>query len=517
MSRHGDDRSRARSRYDETGDALSSFYRERFGSQSPDEYLNLRITQIDKGLQRDEIKDILYQEFKKYVPFEVKVVRNPGDEDRLAYVNFERKDAARKIRHTMLARLQKLLGRRILVDPAGIIRDQDGKFIPDRFNRASMQEQQRNRSGGRGISPRRSGGQGTWRLTEDDQKATRSLFVGNMPSDIHESEIRRVFEKYGGVEEVDIKRVENSTAAYAFVQFATIDAALDAKHNEHERAIRHGGPKCKIGYGKSQVSRKLWVGGLGPWVSADELSKEFDRYGPIDKLDYEEGSDHAYILYADLNAASDASRAMRNFDFDDHVIQIDYAKEDTAVRKRIGDRDHSPSSKRARESPPPAGKPIRTIEQLDEQYAFTWVGHVLLKKAEYALRLYRVAGTEKLLQTMLRDSDGNAVKLHVTQRLALSTQESLQDRLLASPIKQLAIMIGVGKEPKSIQPFANYLAEKDAAGVVTINDGIVYVFPPSDMATHLLARFAPNIHLLVDGAPNLLFILAPKVTSSSSP
>ena len=59
------------SRYEETGDALSSFYRERFGSQSPDEYLNLRISQMDKNLQRDEIKEILYQEFKKFGTFEV--------------------------------------------------------------------------------------------------------------------------------------------------------------------------------------------------------------------------------------------------------------------------------------------------------------------------------------------------------------------------------------------------------------------------------------------------------------
>lgn len=33
----------------------------------------------------------------------------------------------------MVPRLQKVLGRRIALDPAGIIRDQEGKFIPDRF------------------------------------------------------------------------------------------------------------------------------------------------------------------------------------------------------------------------------------------------------------------------------------------------------------------------------------------------------------------------------------------------
>lgn len=76
---------------------------------------------------------------------QIKIVRNPGDDQRLAYVNFERPDAARTIRHTMLLRLQKLLGKRLHLDPAGIIRDQEGKYIPDRYNRALQAERERER------------------------------------------------------------------------------------------------------------------------------------------------------------------------------------------------------------------------------------------------------------------------------------------------------------------------------------------------------------------------------------
>lgn len=70
-------------------------------------------------------------------------------------------------------------------------------------------------------SPSRSrrDGEGTWKLKEDDTDATRTLFVGNMPADIRESEIRRVFEKYGKIEDVDIKNPPETNAAYAFVLF----------------------------------------------------------------------------------------------------------------------------------------------------------------------------------------------------------------------------------------------------------------------------------------------------------
>lgn len=35
------------------------------------------------------------------------------------------------------------------------------------------------------------------------------------------------------------------------------------------------------------MSRRLWVGGLGHWTTSDMLANEFDRYGLIEKLEYE--------------------------------------------------------------------------------------------------------------------------------------------------------------------------------------------------------------------------------------
>ena len=60
---------------------------------------------------------------------------------------------------------------------------------------------------------------------------------------------------------------------------------------------RESNRKCKIGFGKAQPSKKLWVGDLGPWATASMLEKEFDRYGPIEDLDYKEGDEFAYVTY----------------------------------------------------------------------------------------------------------------------------------------------------------------------------------------------------------------------------
>lgn len=517
---------------------LSSFYRDRFGSHSPEEYMNLRLSHFESKISKDEVKDILEREFRRFAPFEIKIVRNPGDDQRLAYVNFERPDAARTIRHTMLPRLQKLLGKRLHLDPAGIIRDQEGKYIPDRYNRALQAERERDRrepqrrkspnrgrrerdgSGGGGGS-----GGGTWNLKEDDSDATRTLFVGNMPADIRESEIRKVFEKYGRVEDVDIKTPPETNAAYAFVLFQTLEQSMNAKANEHDRPIRPGSSRCKIGYGKSQPSNRLWIGGLGPWTSAEYLAKEFDRYGLIDRLDYEEGSDFAYIRFTDQNAAMDACRAMKGFPLGgrDRCIIVDFAKDDQKEDRKRRRSISSELSRKRRgprtppESPPgtPSDGEIDTIDELERRIAPTWQGFVTLKKTEYAIRLHRISGTEHLLQKLLRDpADGSALKLHITQRLPLASQEALEERLISSSKKQLSLMIAVACD-KPIRPLVNYLSEKDAAGVVTVPGGVLYVFAASNMADRLIHACARGVNVLTPECGHLLFALALKASSNS--
>ncbi|VDN02737.1 unnamed protein product [Thelazia callipaeda] len=515
------------SRHEDSSDPdanLSSFYRDRFGSHSPEEYMNLRFSHFDNKITKDEIKDILEREFRRYAPFEIKIVRNPGDEQRLAYVNFERPEAARTIRHTMLSRLQKLLGKRLHLDPAGIIRDQEGKYIPDRYNRALQAERERERKDPlRRKSPtRRREENGTWNLKEDDNDATRTLFVGNMPADIRESEIRRVFEKYGNVEDVDIKTPPETNAAYAFVLFQTLEQSMNAKANEHDRPIRPGTSRCKIGYGKSQPSNRLWIGGLGPWASAEYLAKEFDRYGLIDRLDYREGSDFAYIRFTDQNAAMDACRAMKGFPLGgrDRCIIVDFAKDDLKDDRKKRQTVSPPAKKRSKGPHTPPENPesvasdgeIDNIDELQRKIAPTWQGFIILKKTEYAIRLHRISGTEHLLQKLLRDPvDGSALKLHITQRLPLVSQEALEERLIHSSSNHLSLMIAVACD-RSIRTLINYLSDKSAAGVVTIPSGVLYVFAASSTADRLIQTCARKITLLRPESDHLLFALALKAS-----
>ncbi|KAG0728617.1 RNA-binding protein spenito [Chionoecetes opilio] len=145
---------------------------------------------------------------------------------------------------------------------------------------------------------------------EEDPLATRTLFAGNLEINISEDELRRIFGRYGVVDDIDIKRPPPGTGnAYAFVRFQNLDMAHRAKIELSGQYI--GKFQCKIGYGKVMPTTRVWVGGLGPWTSVTQLTQEFDRFGAIKKIEYVKGENHAYILYESLDAAQAAVKEMR--------------------------------------------------------------------------------------------------------------------------------------------------------------------------------------------------------------
>lgn len=161
---------------------------------------------------------------------------------------------------------------------------------------------------------------------EDDPLATRTLFAGNLEINITEEELRRIFGRYGSVEDIDIKRPPPGTGnAFAFVRFHTLDMAHRAKVELSGQYI--GKFQCKIGYGKATPTTRIWVGGLGAWTSVTQLEREFDRFGAIKKIDYTKGDIQAYILYDSIDAAQAAVKEMRGFPLGgpEHRLRTDFA------------------------------------------------------------------------------------------------------------------------------------------------------------------------------------------------
>ena len=124
----------------------------------------------------------------------------------------------------------------------------------------NYEDQGRDRFGDNNINPR----------------ATRTLFVGNLEHSITKEELMRIFEHWGAIDDIDIKRPPNGIPAYAFIKYLELEAAASAKIQMYGKEIN--GRPIKVGYGKTLPSKRLWIGGLGSWCSTDMLNREFDRF-----------------------------------------------------------------------------------------------------------------------------------------------------------------------------------------------------------------------------------------------
>lgn len=318
---------------------------------------------------------------------------------------------------------------------------------------------------------------------EDDPLATRTLFTGNLELNITEEEMRRIFGRYGRLVDIDIKRPPPGTGnAYAFIRFENLDQAHRAKVELSGQYI--GKFQCKIGYGKVNATPKVWIGGLGSWTSVSLLEREFDRFGAIQKIEYNKGDPHAFIFYESLEAAQAAVQQMRGFPLGgpDKRIRIDYSDlEDYSGGSHPGSRRDDPdydhhygSSARGggrgrypypsrgrggggygrdlqagyddhhsrprhrgsdRRSPPESDDfsppdhhqhkmDAKNVSDLARTTTKAWEGELILKKSLFPSKLYLVEGSRHLAEQM-KDEQNNA-QMTITQRLKLD-QSKLDD------------------------------------------------------------------------------------------
>ena len=328
----------------------------------------IRLLNLPNHVGDQSMKEGIFHEFKKFGIGDISVHLFGRDDDRYGVVYFRNIEDAREAKRAIERR-----GRLAFFDrPAHVEYD-----FHERTSRRSFSPNDYHQSYNRSLSPTRrvqrsnpqydvdrnrgdndrrnyrSGGsfghQNQLREyipPEDDPKATRTLFVGNLETSISSMELRRAFERFGVVLDVDIKRPARGQGnTYAFVKFADLDVAAKARVDMQGEII--GRNRVKIGYGKSQQTTRLWVGGLGLWTSIAELEREFDRFGAIRQIDYEKGDDHAYILYDSLDAASVAAREMRGFPLGrrDRRLKIDFADKDHLQDPRLRQPPSSPRNR----------------------------------------------------------------------------------------------------------------------------------------------------------------------------
>ena len=307
---------------------------------------------IAKGFPFDvsdrEIKEEIYKEIERFGSILNVYVRG-HDQNRKAFITFSEEEAARELRRFCIERRLKIsaFNRNLHFDfepesPRDGDYNRGGSFNNrDHFQR-NFKDNYRNNDRFSDRSDYDKGKSfnnfGRDRFSNDNHinpRATRTLFVGNLEHSITKEELMRIFDHYGAIDEIDVKRPPNGVPAYAFIKYLELEAAACAKNQMFGRDIK--GRPIKVGYGKTLPSPRLWVGGLGSWCNVDLLTREFDRFGALRQVTYIKGDRHAFVEFESIDAASAAHAEMRGFPLGgpDRKIKIDYAE----IKRQNDDRN----------------------------------------------------------------------------------------------------------------------------------------------------------------------------------
>ncbi|XP_021748071.1 serine/arginine-rich splicing factor RS41-like isoform X2 [Chenopodium quinoa] len=189
----------------------------------------------------------------------------------------------------------------------------------------------------------------------------RAIFCGNLEYDARQSEVERLFKKYGRVERVDMK------SGFAFVymedekdaddairrldraEFGRKGRRLRVEWTKQERDSRRpGGGGARKPAANDKPSKTLFVINFDPiYTKSKDLERHFDQHGKIANIRIRRN--FAFIQYETLEDATRALEATNMSKLMDRVITVEYA-----IRDDDRSNGHSPD-RRGRDLSPDRG------------------------------------------------------------------------------------------------------------------------------------------------------------------
>jgi len=171
---------------------------------------------------------------------------------------------------------------------------------------------------------------------EYSAKATRTLYIGNLQSEISYNELRETYSAYGDIIELEIKRQTQlqHQLPFAFVQYADIKSVVKAMKAYEPKLVRDH--SIKLGFGKSQPTNVLWLDDLPATITEVVLRSAIHRLTNLsseqildiyidDRNSHKSQTSQCLIYFTDTRAAQDAINSIRGKKIEGKRIQVDFA------------------------------------------------------------------------------------------------------------------------------------------------------------------------------------------------
>uniref|UniRef100_K7L0B2 RRM domain-containing protein n=1 Tax=Glycine max TaxID=3847 RepID=K7L0B2_SOYBN len=165
----------------------------------------------------------------------------------------------------------------------------------------------------------------------------KPVFCGNLDFDARQSDVERLFRRYGKVDRVDMKSDERD-AEYAIrrldrTEFGRKGRRIRVEWTKQERDSRRSGGDSRKSSSNSRPSKTLFVINFDPvHARTRDLERHFDSYGKI--LNIRIRRNFAFIQFESQEDATRALEATNLSKFMDRVITVEYAIRDDDDRDR---------------------------------------------------------------------------------------------------------------------------------------------------------------------------------------
>jgi RNA recognition motif-containing protein len=156
-------------------------------------------------------------------------------------------------------------------------------------------------------------GDGQGRGKNEDRK----IFVGGIPYESTDDELKQHFSKFGEVVSANVKfdRTSGRSRGFAFVEFAKVEDCLRALQCRDQQ-IKNKPVEIKAA--KSHEKKKVFIGGIPSDLTEEELRGHFEAYGKVEEIEWpidkntKQHRNFAFIIFEEESAADAASQLQKH-------------------------------------------------------------------------------------------------------------------------------------------------------------------------------------------------------------
>uniref|UniRef100_A0A8C4Q7J3 RNA-binding protein 14 n=1 Tax=Eptatretus burgeri TaxID=7764 RepID=A0A8C4Q7J3_EPTBU len=160
------------------------------------------------------------------------------------------------------------------------------------------------------------------------------IFVGNVPFQATNKELRDLFEQYGRVTECEIIK------EYAFVHMEKADEADEAIKNLNRYRLHGAQLNVEVSRGRPKMvppgATKLYVANISQDVTNLELRAKFEEFGAVAECDIVK--DYAFVHMEREEGALEAIRRLNNTEFKTKRIQVELSRSKLRTYPGMGGR-----------------------------------------------------------------------------------------------------------------------------------------------------------------------------------